>query len=320
MPFLWVASASAQTEGFSFQDTAGDHLDVSLNGKPLVRYQYAFDASTPERLNETYKPYLHVLHADGSGVLTKGAGGEFPHHRGLFLGWNKLTTAAGVIDRWHMKGGNIVHQKILSQKADKDSASFTALIHWQGSTDAPVIAEERTITLLPAPAPAYVLVELKSVLKPLTGETKLDGDPEHAGIQFRPSSNIDLNQTAFIYPKANAEPHKDRDYPWVAEKMTVDGKRYTVALINHPENPKDTAFSAYRNYGRFGGFFRTTIPADSALTLQVRLLVAEGETLTPELIQKAANNFSGKNEPTPEVTDKPAEIPAPKKEPAKTKN
>ncbi|MEK0446575.1 MAG: hypothetical protein RLZZ399_1896, partial [Verrucomicrobiota bacterium] len=185
----WVLAASsalAQTQGFSFQDTAGDHLDVLWNGKAVVRYQYAHDSSTPERLSDTYKPYLHVLDADGKVPITKGPGGQFPHHRGLFVGWNKLTTPSGTIDRWHMKGGNIVHQKLISQKADAQSATFTALIHWQGATDAPVLAEERTYTVLPAPAPAYALVEMRSELKALSGETKLDGDPEHAGIQFRP--------------------------------------------------------------------------------------------------------------------------------------
>jgi hypothetical protein len=318
LPLVLSASALAQGAGFSFADTAGDHLDVQRDGKTLIRYQYAFDASTPERLNETYKPYLHFLDPSGQTLLTKGSGGDFPHHRGLFVGWNKLTTSAGVIDRWHMKGGNIVHQKILSQKADKDSATFTALIHWQGSTTDPVLAEERTYTILPAPAPAYALVEMQSKLKALTGETKLDGDPEHAGIQFRPSSSIDRALTAYVYPKADAEPHKDRDYPWVAQRMTIDGKRYSVALINHPDNPKDTPFSAYRDYGRFGAFFRTTIPAGGETTLKIRVLLAEGETLSADQIQKAANAFSGKSEPTPANTEKPAEKPAPKKEaPAK---
>lgn len=318
-PFVLAASAFAQTEGFSFQDTVGDHLDVLLNGKPLARYQYAFDSSTPERLQETYKPYLHVLDVEGKAPITKGPGGDFPHHRGLVVGWNKLTTPAGVVDRWHMKGGNIIHQKLLTQKADKDSATFTALIHWQGSTEDPILAEERTITLLHAPAPAYALIEMRSELKALTGETKLDGDPEHAGMQFRPSMAIDRTQTIYVYPKANPEPHKDRDYPWVAERMSVGDKRYTVAFLNHPDNPQDTLFSAYRDYGRFGAFFHTTIPADGKVNIQARILVSEGDALSPDQIQKAANAFTGKNDPTPEVTEKPAEKPAPKKEPAEPK-
>jgi len=120
------APAIVQAAGvYSFADTAGDHLDVQLDGKTLVRYHYAFAKSTPERLLETYKPYLHVMNADGTAPITKGVGGDFTHHRGWFLGWNKITTPDGkTVDRWHMKGGNIVHQKFLKQTADKNSATL----------------------------------------------------------------------------------------------------------------------------------------------------------------------------------------------------
>jgi hypothetical protein len=307
---------SAHAE-FTFADTAGDHLDVLQDGKPLLRWQYAFNNSTPERLHETYKPYLHVMDAAGKEPITKGAGGDFTHHRGWFLGWSKITTADGkTVDRWHMKGGNIIQQKIVSQKPGKDSASFTVLLHWQGTTEAPILSEERTFTVLPAPSPAYALVEMHSEITALTGETQLNGDPEHAGLQFRPANNIDRTLTSFIYPKADADAHKDRDYPWVAEHFSLNEKRYSVAFLNHPDNPKDAPFSAYRDYGRFGGFFHTTVPANGKLTLKGRLLVSEGNALSPDQIQKAANAFTGKDEPTPTVTLKPAEAPAPKKEKA----
>jgi hypothetical protein len=310
---LGAPFAARAESGFSFSDVAGDHLDVRLNGKALLRWQYAFDASTPERLHDTYKPYLHVLDSEGKELITKGPGGEFTHHRGWFLGWNKITTSTGTVDRWHMKGGNIVQQKVVSQKAGPDSATFTVLLNWQGATEAPILSEERTFTILPAPAPAYVLVEMKSELTALAGETKLDGDPEHAGLQFRPAANIERLETSYLFPRADADPKKDRDYPWVAQQMTVSGKKYTVAFLNHPANPTDTPFSAYRDYGRFGAFFRTTIPDGGKLTIKGRLVIAEGK-LTPEFIQKQANAFTGKSDPTPSVTERPADKPAPKKE------
>jgi len=315
-PLLCLAPNAARAD-FTFADTAGDHLDVLQDGRPLLRWQYAFDNSTPERLHETYKPYLHVMDAAGKEPITKGAGGDFTHHRGWFLGWAKITTADGsTVDRWHMKGGNIIQQKIVSQTPGKDSASFTVLLHWQGTTEAPILSEERTFTIHTAPAPAYALVEMRSEITALTGETKLNGDPEHAGLQFRPAGNIDKTLTTYIYPKPDADPHKDRDYAWVAENFSLNEKRYSVALLNHPDNPKDAPFSAYRDYGRFGGFFHTVVPAEGKFTLKARILISEGTALSPEQIQKAANAFTGKDEPTPIVTLKPAEAPAPKKEKA----
>ena len=63
---------------------------------------YAHDVSTPERRLETYKPYLHVFDADGTAPITKGAGGDFTHHRGIFIGWNKISVGGKTMDRWHM--------------------------------------------------------------------------------------------------------------------------------------------------------------------------------------------------------------------------
>jgi len=315
---LLACAGSHAAPTFTFTDTPGSHLDICKNGVPLVRYQYKYDNSSPEKLQETYKPIFHVMNPQGTAPITKGAGGDFTHHRGWFIGWSKITTPAGTVDRWHMKGGSLIHQKFLSQKSDDHSATFTAALNWEGATTEPILSEERTYTVTEAPAPAYVQVEMRSKIKALTGETKLDGDPEHAGFQFRPANEVDKASTVYVFPKADADPKKDRDYAWVAEKFMLAGTQYHVAFLNHPENPTDTQFSAYRDYGRFGGFFKTVIPANGTFEIKGKLLVSAGKELSAEFIQKAANAFTGKVNPTPAVTERPADVPAPKKaEPAK---
>ena len=81
-------SASADrlfAQEFTFKDQAGEHLDVIRDGKPLIRYMYAFDTSTPELRHDTYKVYHHVFGVDGKQLITKGPGGRFTHHRGGYL-------------------------------------------------------------------------------------------------------------------------------------------------------------------------------------------------------------------------------------------
>lgn len=293
--------------GYSFHDEKGQHLDVLRDGKIVARYMYAHDKSTAERLHETYKPYLHVFDAEGKAPITKGPGGTFTHHRGIYIGWNKLNIAGKIYDRWHMKGGEQVHEKFLSQKADSESATFTSLVRWTGDGPEAILEEERTLTFLPAPAPAYAVIEMTSKLKAVGGETKLDGDPEHAGLQFRPAEAVDRKVTTYVYPVENAEPHKDKDYPWVGETFGLGGKQYSVVYLNHPENTKEASCSAYRDYGRFGFWFKGTIPAGGTQTLRARFIIAEGEMLSAEVIQKARNQFAGTNDPVPSVTKKPAE-------------
>ena len=67
-----------------FKDTEGKYLDVVSDGKVVVRYMYEHDTSTKETHHETYKPYLHVFNAEGKKPITKGPGGKFTHHRGIF--------------------------------------------------------------------------------------------------------------------------------------------------------------------------------------------------------------------------------------------
>jgi hypothetical protein len=93
-----------------------------------------------------------------------------------------------------------------------------------------------------------------------------------------------------------------KDLPWVAEVFTIEGKTFTALLLNHPSNPKDTAFSAYRDYGRFGAFPKGTATAAAPFKLHYKWLVAAGDIRDGAVFQQAYNAFAGTNEPTPPVT------------------
>src|SRR5438045_577845 len=96
-------AARAADGGFELKDTAGDHLDVLIDGKVVARYMYAHDASTKERRLETYKPYLHVMDAEGKEPITQGAGGkQFPHHRGIYIGWQQMNVGGTKYNFWEM--------------------------------------------------------------------------------------------------------------------------------------------------------------------------------------------------------------------------
>ena len=296
-------------EEFALRDAPGTSLDILQNDRIIARYVYKHDVSTPAARLEAYKPYLHVFDAGGHAPITKGAGGYSTHHRGIFIGWNKISANGKSYDRWHMQGGDQIHEKFLAQSATKDRATFTSLVRWTGGTqDSTLIEEERTLTVLPAPPPGYALIEMTSKLKAVAGETVLGGDPEHAGLHFRPADEIERSATTYLYPRENAAPHKDRDYPWFGESFTVGGNRYSVIYLNHSSNPKGAAISAYRDYGRFGAYFSMTIPAGGAQTIRARFLIVAGEFPTAEMIQQAWNEYADASEPTPRTTVKPAEV------------
>jgi len=308
---LAFSQVSLRGATFSLSDHPGEYLDILSDGRLIGRYMTAHDTSTPEKRSETYKPYLHIFDSEGVAPITKGPGGLFTHHRGVFVGWKTIIIGDKSYDRWHMLGGDQVHQRFLRKKADAQGATFTSLIEWDGSNQGteskPILEEERTISFLPPPAPAYAEIDLSTRLKAVAGDTQLSGDPEHSGIHFRPANEVDTNKTVYFFPKANANPHKDRDYPWLAESFTINGRNYSVIYLNDPANPKGTAFSAYRDYGRFGGFFKAAIPSGDTLTLHIRLLVIQGVLPPVAMIQQIYNAFAGVNDPIPALTTWPGE-------------
>jgi len=307
-PFLFLAT-SLSASAFDITVAEKDHVDVSAGDKVVARLMMANDLSTPARHHETYKPYLHVFDASGGIRLTKGPGFNFTHHRGIFLGFSKISYGGKSYDRWHMKGGDQVVTKV----APSDS-SFTAFIDWQGDTKDAFLTEERRFTFSTPAKPFYLGIDMTSSIKPVSGEAEMSGDPEHAGAQFRPSEKVDTKTTTYIFPGENIDAHKVKDLSWAAEIFTVEGKTFTVVILNHPDNPKDTATSAYRDYGRFGMFPKGKATAEAPFKLHYQWLIAEGEVRDAAAFQQAWNAFAGKNDPVPALTIKVSEQPKPKKE------
>ncbi len=304
----WTAAAQAT---FTFKDTPGDHMDVLLEGKPVARYMYAFDQSSPERLHETYKPYLHVLEPDTARPITKGAGGKFSHHRGIFVGFKINVAGKGKYDFWHIARdlpyakkhvGKPIHlmrhREFVRREAGADQASLTALIEWLDPDGHPLVEERRTMTFSRAPAPAIVRIEVATTLKAVAGDTAFGGDPEHAGCQYRPHNDVAENKSAkYVFPKErinSGNVKKERDLPWAALTYTLRGRTYAVQHMNHPSNPKGTRYSAYRDYGRFGAFPTFEVPKGGTQRLRYALILWK-KTLPPRrTLQQYYEVFAGK--------------------------
>ena len=149
-----------------------------------------------------------------------------------------------------------------------------------------------------------MIIDFTAKLQAKFGDILLGGDPEHGGIQYRPANEIDRKETTYVFPKEHADARKDLDYPWVGETYTLKGKRYSVVDMNHPDNPKKTRFSAYRDYGRFGAFFVAPINSGKSLTVKYRFLITDGEMPPIATIEKCWDEFAGVARPTsvPPVT------------------
>ena len=302
---VWTAELTKgkPADGFSWKDEKGKHLDLVLGGKPVTRYMYERDTSDDKRAHETYKVYTHVMTADGTDTITKGPGGKYTHHRGIFLGFNRLGYDEGKKnDWWHMKGVTQEHREFQYLSAGPAQASNAAVIHWNDGAGKPVVIERRGQRVFRQSAPAMLLFEFSSQLTAARSDVVLGGDPEHAGFQYRPHNDVNVKATKYLFPDEKitaANVKNEVDLPWAAECYELKGRKYTVQHMNHPENPKGAKYSAYRDYGRFGAFATVPIEKGRTASLRYRIWVAEGEQLDRATMQARWESFA--NPPTVEA-------------------
>ncbi len=261
--------------GFSFRDVAGKYLDLLFAGRPVTRLMYEWD---PNRREETYKVYHHVFDPQGKRPITKGPGGKYTHHRGIFIGWRSVEFAGKKYDFWHMKTVTQQLKQFTENIAGPVLARSTATIEWNDPQGKPVITEQRT--LVAYRQSGAILLDWSTALKSNVGPVFLNGDMHHAGIQFRAANEVVSREkeTFYIYPPQGVERPNAPKVPWVAMSFALGDRRFTVAHMNHPDNPPDTVYSEkQRHYGRFGAFFTYHLKPDETLRLKYRFYIVEGK-------------------------------------------
>jgi hypothetical protein len=282
---------------FQWRD-AGKGETVLLDGtRRVLRSMHAFDPSTEQSQHETYKCYHHIFAADGERLLTKGPGGLYTHHRGLFIGWNRLTLNGREFDFWHMKGVTQRHVEMVELEADRLHAVQAMRIDWCDGGGTPIIQEMRRIVVRRTSGQSLLLLDFESKLTAMRGDVLLNGDPEHAGFQFRASNAVhegpEDGKATYMFHAERIDPKVNPDLPWATMAFGLDGHRYWVQHMNHPKNPRPTVHSAYRDYGRFGAFPKCSIRKGETVTLRYRVLVGEGTMPTRETCNAHYRDFIG---------------------------
>jgi len=296
----WIAvlmMATAALAGEPFAKMEGEHVDILHKGRPLVRYMYAYDASTRERKHDTYKVFHHVMNEEGTDTITKGPGDLYTHHRGIFIGWSGLRHGGKRHDLWHMKAGCAqAHREVLKQEADETKSVLSTRIDWLASDGKTVCLEETRRVTVYHVDDAHLLLDFETALKAANGDVELKGDPEHAGFQYRPHEEVVRNKSArYTFHEPGVDPKAVPDLPWVALTYELKDRTYTVQHMNHPANPKGVKYSAYRDYGRFGAFFQKPIKNGETLELKYRIRITPGETPPLDTLSEQYAEFAGKN-------------------------
>jgi hypothetical protein len=299
---------------FSWQDTKGEHADLILTAlggvrRPVLRYMYrAYDNSSTENRNRTYKVFHHVYDPAGKRLVTNGGYTDegitdpkkllYPHHRGLMFAYNINTYGKGTkADVWHARpeDSHQQHAGFAVVEAGGVLGRHRVLVDWHGPKNEVFAKEERELTAYHLPG--GTLIEFATRLKSAGGTVKLEGDPQHAGFHFRAANEVSVKeiakQTYYLRPDGKGKPGETRNWepktkmgpvnlPWDAMSFVLGDKRYTVAYLNHPSNPGESRWSE-RDYGRFGCYFPYELTENKPLLATYRVWLQDGEMTVPQV-------------------------------------
>ena len=261
-------------------------LDVQMNGVSWLRTVISpFDSDRPD---QTYKVYTHLMDFEGAFPLTKGVGGRYPHHRGLFIGWNHTHMGGRVLDTWHMRAGRTGpdRERFVCQQwtawenlvSEDAAATHAARIDWFVDGESPFIEEVRTLRVFPI-GDSMRAVDFQTSLNSLSGSIELRGDPQHAGMQIRMAQEVADNEdeTGYILPPGARVLESDvvEGAWWACGSMPIRGKRYWVLHMTSPKLVTGEPQYSIRKYGRFGAFFEPVLQEGVPLRLAFRIVWSE---------------------------------------------
>lgn len=274
---------------FEIEDEPG-YTDVNhVDTGQVAGYQYMYDPD--ENRYNTFKPLLDIWDPVEDARITHNPrvqDVEFAHHRGIFIGWDSIEAGGSTVDNWHE--APTVHQEYdPGLDTFEETETLSSVVHWLTDDDGErFVTETREMRFREPPtATGIVTVDIRFTLD-FEMETRIDGDPEHGGIQFRAHEDEDDRRGAEHYFSDHFDWGEDPDqgavnaetgYDWVSMEMRAHENDYFVTVMNHPDNPyhDETTASAYRPYGRFGLYWDDKeYEAGDSVTFHYRWAVTRG--------------------------------------------
>ncbi|GMW03505.1 MAG: hypothetical protein AMXMBFR84_46390 [Candidatus Hydrogenedentota bacterium] len=242
----------------------------------------------------TYKVYTHVYDFDGISPLTKGPGGEYTHHRGMFIGWRNTIVEGVECDTWSMPDASQHHIAWKSILAG-DSASQTEEIDWRDKSGKPILTEVRTISAKEVEN-GIRCFDFQSELASVAGKIELKGDSHHGGMQIRMASEVTSHPetTLYLIPQGAEERENDEVFGawWVVCSPVINNTRYWIMHMTPPDHPTGQPVYSIRRYARFGSFFEPVLEPGAPQTFRFRILLSANE-ITAEQAHRLYDQYAG---------------------------
>ncbi|MFN0199509.1 MAG: DUF6807 family protein [Planctomycetaceae bacterium] len=234
---------------FHWRDEAGQYNDLLFGERPVMRYQYAAYVNAEDKRDLNNKPFHHLFDSEGKMLVTKGSGGFYTHHQGLFYGFTRITRDGETANLWYCHDGEYQsHEEVIEEVAGPVLGRHRVKIVWRNQKGEPLCNEIREMTAFNTAG--GTLVEFASQLSSAKGTVVLDGDPQHAGFQFRAADEVAVrekeNLTYYLRVHGKGALGETRNapedpamsnLPWNAMSFVLGDRRFTAVYLDHPQNP-----------------------------------------------------------------------------------
>lgn len=217
-------------------ETGPQALSIRSGDKLVLRYRYG---------DVAYKPYVEQFCTPSAVNPIRDAPADHLHHHGLMFavtvdGVNFWEEQAAPGKEQHLDFSNVKTTNI----ANGESAGFTERLNWVAPEgDKTLLAETRTIEVYKAPGLAASLLTWKSLFTLPQGKAsaKVTGTKYHGlGIRFLQSMDTGGSFLNADGGTAVAGTNLVKS-KWCAYSASADGKPVTIALFDHPSNPRHPA-------------------------------------------------------------------------------
>lgn len=243
---ITTTSNSAIAENSISITTGENAVSINVGSQLLLRYPYK---------NVPFKPYVQQLFSPAGVNILRDAPVDHHHHHALMFAvkvngvnfWEETPTA-----------GRQLHKSFIDVKTDtktdveKDkrfemrNAGFTELIDWITSKKELLIKEQRTIDVCQGTELDATLLTWQSrfELPEGTESATLTGSHYH-GLGIRFIKSMDLTGKHFNADNKPGEVFRGDERllrsKWCAYIANAEGKSVTVAMFDHPQNPRHPA-------------------------------------------------------------------------------
>ncbi len=261
---------------------------VFSGGTPALQYRH--DGSP-------YKPYIKELFTPSGVQVLRDAPADHFHHHGIMF-----AVAADGVTFWTEtpQGGRQVSQELtvpaITVESECSRVSFTHALDWVApDAETPTLQEKRTIELIQAEEVVPTLVTWSSQLRPGGDRESVELTGEHYyGLGCRLLQSLD-RVGRFVYaaeepgPVVRGEERVTRS-SWCAYAVPADDALLTVAIFDHPNNPRHpaTMFTMPEHFAYLSATLNVwkeplTIGASQPLSLLYGVALWDGEASVEEI-------------------------------------